>query len=129
MIDVNIQAKIASPLIDLPVLESKIKDYLQKKLPSRNILVELILTDPAEVQALNTKYLDKSAPTDVLSFPIWHKKNDLPQTNQLINLGTIVLNVDQVINQAAPNRRTPTDEAIFLSRHSIDHLLGQHHPE
>jgi probable rRNA maturation factor len=129
MITVDIVKKVTSDQVDLNLVESEIKTFLEKKFGSKNILVELVLTNPQEVLELNQKYRSKDKTTDVLSFPIFNNEEEIKRHPEPTNIGTIVINLEGCSTQASQNDRTPTQEVTFLCLHSLDHLLGHHHPE
>jgi probable rRNA maturation factor len=129
MITVDLQLKVDCREINLNDTEEAIKQYLIKKLPHQDVLVDLVITTPEEVLELNQKYRQKDSTTDVLSFPIFNNIQEIKDHGLQVNIGTIVINLDKSISQAKDNKRTPQEEVIFLCKHSIEHLLGHHHPE
>ena len=90
----------------------------------------LRLVDPATITVLNTQWMDKEGPTDVLSFPMdeltpGRDGEDAPEGY----LGDIAL-CPQVAEQQAPAAGHSTqDEVELLTVHGILHLLGYDHAE
>lgn len=81
--------------------------------------VELSLVDSQEIQVINRDYrgIDKS--TDVLSFPI----DPFPHAP----LGTIMINIEAVSQEAKNHNHSDKDEACLLFLHGLLHLLGYDH--
>ncbi len=93
----------------------KIADYLKCD------FVELILTDSIEIKNLNKKYRNINKATDVLSFPL--KK--LPHSS----IGSIVVNIDKVIEKSKEFSHAKEDELALLFLHGLLHLLGYDHEQ
>lgn len=94
--------------------------------------LSLRLTDDAEIQSLNTQYLHKNQPTDVLSFPTLEV--DYPQlaeeeTTSPTYLGDIVISVETAHRQAAEFGHSLQHELAWLASHALLHLLGWDHPD
>ncbi|MDY3076346.1 MAG: GTPase Era [Peptoniphilaceae bacterium] len=84
-----------------------------------------------EIHKLNHEYRGIDQETDVLSFPI-HEACDieaLKRRGQLNILGDIVINMDRVRSQAAEYGHSEEREMIYLTIHSLLHLLGYDHME
>ncbi|MBN2964734.1 rRNA maturation RNase YbeY [Sulfurospirillum sp. T05] len=81
--------------------------------------VELLLVEKEAMQALNlqTRGIDK--PTDVLSFPL----EPFPHAP----LGSIVINLDAVLEVSKTLGHTPEAEIALLFIHGLLHLLGFDH--
>lgn len=78
----------------------------------------------------NHKHMGKRGTTDVLSFPHTHvEKKDLGKVNHFNkkHLGDILISVDQAKIQAKLQGISLQKELIFLSVHSILHLIGYDH--
>jgi probable rRNA maturation factor len=113
----------------------------------------LVLTDDAELAALNAQHMGKSGPTDVLSFPIlpaaafpahpggmrpFAGGNAFPLPPGVRQpLGDIVVSVERAIAQAQAGRGgqtgdvrwLPADELRLLVTHGTLHLCGWDHAE
>ncbi len=104
---------------------------------------ELTLTfiDRDEIAELNEQYMDKSGPTDVLSFPLDEVPEDKPPemvdgTGAGADIGDIpVLLGDVVISPAvadaqfAEHAGTYDDELALLVVHGVLHILGHDHQD
>ncbi len=88
---------------------------------------ELTLTfvDTVEIAELNTEYMGKSGPTDVLSFPM----DDEPMPGVPTLLGDIVICPEVAASQFAEHAGTFDDEIALLVVHGVLHILGHDHAE
>jgi probable rRNA maturation factor len=92
---------------------------------ARQADLTVVLTDDAQLQALNREYLGTDAPTDVLSFP--SDQTD-PQTGSRY-LGDILISVPRAGQQAAGAGHPVEAEVQLLVVHGVLHLLGHDHAE
>ena len=90
--------------------------------------MSVLLTDDAEIHALNRQYRGYDKPTDVLSFAQNETLSDAPPMPQIpgepIVLGDIVISVDTAVRQAATHGLALDDELALLAVHGLLHLLG-----
>ncbi len=91
-----------------------------------NVEVSILLVDNEQIRELNSKYRKKDTPTDVLSFPLLHEFDNLPE-DDIIYLGDIVISVERAMEQAKEYGHSFKREIGFLIAHSILHLLGYDH--
>ena len=108
--------------------------------------IGLILSDDAELTALNETHMGGAGPTDVLSFPLLPPSAFArgaaapavprpPRTR--IHLGDIVVSVERAIEQAEAGRGgqtgdvrwSPADELRLLVTHGALHICGYDHAE
>jgi probable rRNA maturation factor len=86
----------------------------------------VVLTDDAEIHALNREHLGVDSPTDVLSFPLVEFGDegfpDVP------HLGDIVISLDTAQRQADAAGHALELEVATLAAHGLTHLLGFDHP-
>jgi probable rRNA maturation factor len=82
--------------------------------------VAILLTDDAEMQALNLKWRGKDAPTNVLSFPSGEEQG---------HLGDVVLAYETVEGEAEQQNIAIADHAAHLVVHGMLHLLGYDHEQ
>lgn len=86
----------------------------------------VVLTDDAEIRALNQEHLEVDGPTDVLSFPLFELGDegfpDVP------HLGDIVISLETAQRQADAAGHTLEVEVATLAAHGLTHLLGFDHP-
>ena len=118
--------------------------------------IGLILSDDAELAALNADHLGKTGPTDVLSFPLLPPAAFPPHPGRVADpsgrdaapdfalppgrrqhLGDIVISVERAIEQAEAGRGGQTgdvrwsaaDELRLLATHGTLHICGWDHAE
>lgn len=84
----------------------------------------LLLSDDAQLQALNHAFLGYDQPTDVLSFP-----SGEALAPPVVNLGDIAISVPQARRQAALAGHSIAAELQLLLVHGMLHLLGYDHAE
>jgi probable rRNA maturation factor len=77
-----------------------------------------LLTDDRELRRLNSQFLDKDYPTDVLSFPN-------PPDAQV--LGEIAISVQRAAEQAREFGHDVETEICVLMLHGVLHLMGLDH--
>ena len=109
-------------------IEQKIEQALLAGLAvegyTTKVEISLSFVDEEEIRTLNRDYRNQDDITDVLSFPL---EEDFPQENEL--LGDIVLCVKRAEEQAREYGYSTERELIYLSIHSLFHLLGYDHME
>jgi probable rRNA maturation factor len=104
------------------VLEKAAKAVLlQQSAPQADLT--LVLTGDNQIQALDREYLDKDAPTDVLSFP--SSETD-PDTGRRY-LGDIIISVPRAEAQSLAAGHSLEAELSLLVIHGVLHLLGHDH--
>lgn len=108
--------------------------------------IGLILSDDAELAALNAEHMGKTGPTDVLSFPLLPPEvfrsgasfPDQPRPpGTRLHLGDIVVSVERAIEQAESGRGghtgdvgwSPAEELRLLVTHGTLHVCGWDHAE
>lgn len=100
-------------------------------LAERVIEVSFLLTNDAEIRALNKAHRSKDKPTNVLSFPSGEALDGNAQKGALppILLGDIAMAYDTVLKEANAGALVFQDHATHLVIHGILHLLGFDHIE
>jgi probable rRNA maturation factor len=90
---------------------------------------ELTLTfiDRDEIAALNAEYMEKTGPTDVLSFPL--DDDPMPGSDVPVLLGDIVVSPAVAAGQCEEHAGTFDDEIALLVVHGVLHILGHDHQE
>jgi probable rRNA maturation factor len=104
--------------------------------------VSLLFVDEATIASLNERFLDKTGPTDVLSFPIEDEVDRggrspdeggtgpgsiEADTGRLLLLGDVVICPAVAVRNAADHGVGVDDELALLVVHGILHLLGMDH--
>lgn len=99
-------------------------DFMEQALLDKKILsslptqkLSLVFLASADMKALNKKFLNKNAVTDVLSFSPVHEDS----------LGELVLCPEKIQLQAKDQGLTVEDETAYLILHGFLHLLGYEH--
>lgn len=72
--------------------------------------------------------MGKTGTTDVLSFPAWPPQKKIKDYEGQF-LGDILVSLDQAHRQAEEYDQSLFREVVFLTLHSILHLLGHDHAE
>lgn len=103
--------------------------------------VSLLFVDEEAIAALNSQFLGKTGPTDVLSFPIEDdpgptgRSPDLggsgpgvsPEQGALMLLGDVVICPAVAARNAVEHEVSLDDEVALLVVHGLLHLLGMDH--
>jgi probable rRNA maturation factor len=99
---------------------------LQHQSAPQNAELTIVLTDDAQLHALNREYLGIDAPTDVLSFPSGEETD--PESGAPY-LGDILLSLERAAAQAQSAGHAAEHECQLLVVHGVLHLLGHDHAE
>ncbi|WP_018997381.1 rRNA maturation RNase YbeY [Hirschia maritima] len=111
-----------SALVDCEkVIESALEAAAQKM--NQSGLVEVLLTNDAEMRELNSKWRGKDTPTDVLSFP--SEGADMPGMQTF--LGDLALGLEVAKTDADKLGRDFELHVMHLLVHGFLHLLGYDH--
>ncbi|NLL92151.1 MAG: rRNA maturation RNase YbeY [Ruminococcaceae bacterium] len=96
-----------------------------------SVEVSVTLIDNEEIKKLNEEYLNKSYPTDVLSFPLYEDGNfdDIPKDIEIVPLGDIVISIEKAVEQAEKFNHSLQREVGYLMVHAMLHLFGYNHEE
>ena len=86
--------------------------------------VSILLLDDAGIAGLNEQYLEKTGPTDVISFPMHDGAFPAVQPDLL---GDIAISVPTAQRQADRRGVTLNEEMADLFTHGILHLIGYDH--
>jgi len=85
--------------------------------------ISVEITDNAAIQQLNKDFRGKDSITDVLSFPMMEVN---PETGAMM-LGDVVISAERAMEQSEEINQSFNQELMFLTVHSILHLLGYDH--
>ncbi len=91
------------------------------KQKQKKVTLAIVLSDDAEVQALNRDYRKKNKPTNVLSFP------DGSADEGIKNLGDVVMSYDTMAREAVEQKKKLKHHIAHLTIHGVLHLLGFDH--
>jgi len=84
--------------------------------------VTLVFVNDKTIKELNKKFLNKDAPTDVLSFPVREMGAD-----GKYYLGDILISVQRALDQSAAQNHSLERELDILTIHGFLHLVGFEH--
>ena len=89
--------------------------------------LSVLLTNDAQIHALNLQHREKDKPTDVLSFPLDEGGGADGTVSGTRVLGDVVISLDTAARQARGRKRELLPEVRFLLAHGLLHLLGYDH--
>jgi probable rRNA maturation factor len=97
----------------------------------------VVITDDAELQALNRQFRGIDAPTDVLSFGMQESAPEEPDDGFVVApeqeeetdnyLGDVIIAYPRVVAQAGEHGHSTEQELRLLVVHGVLHLLGHDH--
>lgn len=110
------------------------KCFEEEKLTNSNLIMTITLTTPEEIRKINFKYRNIDKETDVLSFPMFEKKElEFKIKNKDFAyedvLGDIIISIDKVKKQAEEYNHSFERELSYMIVHGFYHLIGYDHIE
>ena len=93
-------------------------------LPTRNPGATIVFVSDRSMAILNSRWRGKRVTTDVLSFPSGQTRFEKAEG---LNLGDVVISIEQAARQAKQNRVTLKNEIAQLILHGLIHLCGFDH--
>lgn len=109
------------------VLKQSIYAVLEEEGITKDCEVSLALTDNEHIRELNAHYRQKDIETDVLSFPQYNFLGGECPKDPILYLGDIVISVEKAIEQAKDFEHSFNREMVYLTVHSMYHLMGYDH--
>lgn len=108
--------------------------FAEEQLLQANLYIAVTLTTPQNIRTLNQQYRNIDKETDVLSFPMFEKKEVQEiqkQTNHTVHevLGDIVISIPRVEEQAKEYEHSFERELAYMLVHGFYHLMGYDHIE
>ena len=108
--------------------------FKEEKLENSKLYISITLTTPEHIHEINKQYRNVDRATDVLSFPMFEKKeidekiknNDFEHEDVL---GDIVISIEKVEEQAKEYGHSFEREFAYLLVHGFYHLMGYDHIE
>ena len=92
------------------------------------VILSVALVSPEEIGELNRRYRRKNRPTDVLSFGIFRRKDDIvPDADGTLVLGELVLCPSFIEDAAKEDKVALEQEMAYIFSHGVFHLLGFRH--
>ena len=95
-----------------------------KVLPVKDASATIVFVSDRAMAQLNQHWRGKRGTTDVLSFPA---EQDKFEKSEGLNLGDIVISIEQAARQARENKLTLNAEISQLILHGLLHLCGYDH--
>jgi probable rRNA maturation factor len=129
-VNIDIGEQVAAPAesIDTALIERAVRATLEAEGQAGPIEVSILVTDDAELHALNAQYRGVDAPTDVLSFADEDERAGFVRPPGMPRyLGDLAISYDRVVAQAAEYGHSQARELAFLTAHGVLHLLGHDH--
>ena len=116
-------------LIWINILLSEFKQFLPNSLINKkSISLSFEIVDDLKISDLNQIWLNKSGPTDVLSFPILSKDDSINNLTS-VELGDIFISLEMALKQSMAYNNSVEQEVIWLASHGFLHLLGWDHED
>lgn len=119
----NRQNKVEFKEDFIPLIEEAIKAVLILEGKSLDYEISISFVDNEEIRELNRLYRNVDGETDVLSFPMEEGEGMFSMNI----LGDIVISLEKALEQSIEYEHSLTREIIYLTVHSMFHLLGYDH--
>ncbi len=108
--------------------------FKEEKIEKSKLYISITLTNPEHIHEINKQYRNVDRTTDVLSFPMFEKKeidekiknNDFEHEDVL---GDIVISIEKVEEQAKEYGHSFEREFAYMLVHGFYHLMGYDHIE
>nr|WP_312576333.1 rRNA maturation RNase YbeY [Sedimentibacter sp.] len=108
---------------NMKAIEKAVDAVLEIERAEGNFEVSVSFVTNEEIRELNKNYRNVDSDTDVLSFPM----DDEEDPDGVILLGDVILSTQKIIEQAEYFGHSLEREMIYLTVHSMLHLLGYDH--
>lgn len=143
-VDVYAADEQSDHTVDIQRWSALARDALGAEGITTDTEVSLLFVDEATIASLNERFLGKTGPTDVLSFPIEDEVDRSgrfpdeggtgpgtvdPEAGHLLLLGDVVICPVVAARNAVDHEVSFDDELALLVVHGILHLLGMDHEE
>lgn len=127
IIDLTNESEIVLENNIINQIEFAIKKVLESENITKPCEISFLVTDNLKIKSLNKEFRSKDEATDVLSFPqyepfVIYKTKDL-----YLYLGDVVISAEKVTEQALNFGHSFEREMVYLTVHSILHLIGYDH--
>ena len=111
------------------ILFNEFKQFLPNYLLNKkSVSLSFEIVDDIKISDLNQTWLNKSGPTDVLSFPILSKEDSFYNLNSA-EFGDIFISLEMALKQSMEYNNSVEQEVIWLASHGLLHLLGWDHQD
>ena len=108
------------------------KCYEEEKLLDSKLIITITFTTPEQIHKINKEYRQVDRPTDVLSFPMF-KRKELEEKIEKQDfehedvLGDIIISIEKVKEQAIEYGHSFERELSYMLVHGFYHLMGYDH--
>ena len=121
--------------LSIPLIKKAICETLRFEDVDMPCEISVLITNDAGIQALNRDFRGMDKPTDVLSFPVCDlipgqfspPPGAIDPESDAMPLGDIILSGERVASQAEEYGHPLERETVYLTIHSVLHLLGYDH--
>ncbi len=127
--DIAIDDRVGLGPEQIREMERRLRRVLAELGCSREDELSVVITDDADMARLNSRYLDRQGPTNVIAFPMG--EGEFSRLNPHI-LGDVVVSLDTARREAAGAGLDPGEHLMRLLIHGVLHLRGydhEHDPE
>lgn len=107
------------------VLETACKALPQKI--GAPIEVTVTLASDKQIKILNRDHRGKNKPTNVLSFPLWDDRSEIPRGKDAVPVGDIIIAYETMAREAVEQGKTLKAHTTHMLVHGFLHLLGYDH--
>ena len=128
------ESEVAGGEVHIELLHKVINTALDAEGVDVPCEVNVLITDDAEIHAINLEQRGVDRPTDVLSFPMFDlEPGEKPEEDwadpdtELVPLGDMVISLERCAAQAEEYGHPLERELSYLAVHSVLHLLGYDH--
>ena len=133
IVDIEYNEIKKNKIYDEVIKQVLITCFDTEKLINKNVKMTVILTNPDEIKKINKEYRNIDKPTDVLSFPMFEKKEitKIKKSGSKIPeiLGDIIISIEQVKKQANEYGHSFERELAYMTVHGFYHIMGYDHIE
>lgn len=108
------------------------KCYEEENLLDSKLIITITFTTPEKIHKINKEYRQVDRPTDVLSFPMFERK-ELEEKIEKQDfehedvLGDIIISIEKVKEQAIEYGHSFERELSYMIVHGFYHLMGYDH--
>ena len=97
-------------------------------LEKKSFSLSLQIINNNQISSINQKWMNKSGPTDVLSFPMISYEDNTKDLN-FIELGDLFISFEKAFEQSLEFNHSVKMEMLWLASHGFLHLLGWEHKD
>ena len=108
------------------ILNEKDNNFPNFIFDKKSFSLSLQIINDNEIASVNQKWMNKSGPTDVLSFPMISEMDSTKDLN-FLELGDLFISLEMAIKQSKEFNHSIKKEMLWLASHGLLHLLGWEH--